>query len=123
MEMLSVFVIFRFRRNRVIVPGILFPTTIYRGDKMSSGKVMLGVVAGVAAGAVLGVLFAPAKGSTTRKSIARQGIDGAEDVQENLNEYVDATTEAYENIKKGAMDLVDKGKQKASSVAGAIRIR
>jgi len=90
---------------------------------MSSGKVMLGVVAGVAAGAVLGVLFAPAKGSTTRKSIARQGIDGAEDVQENLNEYVDATTEAYENIKKGAMDLVDKGKQKASSVAGAIRIR
>ncbi len=90
---------------------------------MSSGKVMLGVVAGVAAGAVLGVLFAPAKGSAMRKSIARQGIDGAEDVQDNLNEYIDATTEAYENIKKGALDLVDKGKQKASSVAGAIRTR
>jgi gas vesicle protein len=90
---------------------------------MSSGKIMLGVAAGVAAGAVLGVLFAPARGSATRKSIARKGIDGSENVQENLNDYIDATTEAYENIKKGALDLVDKGKETASSVAGAIRRR
>ena len=36
---------------------------------MKAGKVFLGVLAGVAAGAVLGILFAPDKGSKTRKKI------------------------------------------------------
>ena len=36
---------------------------------MGTGKILLGVLAGVAAGATLGILFAPAKGSKTRKKI------------------------------------------------------
>lgn len=36
---------------------------------MSSGKVVLGMLAGLAAGAVLGILFAPEKGSKTRRKI------------------------------------------------------
>jgi gas vesicle protein len=85
---------------------------------MSSGKVLLGFVIGAAAGAVLGVLFAPAKGSVTRKRIARRGKDYAENVSNKLNEYVNAVTEEYDTIKEGAMDLVDKGKKKAASVTG-----
>ena len=38
---------------------------------MSTGKVLLGVLAGAAAGALLGVLLAPHKGSVTRKKIVR----------------------------------------------------
>ena len=34
---------------------------------MSKGKLLLGVLAGVAAGALLGILMAPDKGSETRK--------------------------------------------------------
>jgi gas vesicle protein len=91
-----------------------------RGVKtMSSGKVLLYIVVGAAVGAVLGVLFAPAKGSVTRKRITRRGTDYAEDVKEKFNEYIDAITEEYDTIKEGAMDLVDKGKEKAASVAGA----
>jgi gas vesicle protein len=90
---------------------------------MRSGKVVLGAIVGVAAGAVLGLLFAPAKGSATRKRIARKGTDFAEDVKENLNEYIDATTEGYDTIKKGTMDLIDKAKETAASVAGTIHAK
>ena len=77
---------------------------------MNSGKILLGVVIGATVGVVLGVLFAPAKGSVTRKRIARSGTVYAEDVKEKFNEYIDAITEEYDTIKEGAMDLVNNGK-------------
>ncbi|MCL4481924.1 MAG: YtxH domain-containing protein, partial [Bacteroidetes bacterium] len=40
---------------------------------MNTGKVLLGVLAGVAAGALIGILFAPAKGSRTRRRILKKG--------------------------------------------------
>jgi len=50
---------------------------------MNSGKVLLGVLAGLAAGALLGVLFAPEKGSDTRKKISKKGEDYADSLKEN----------------------------------------
>jgi gas vesicle protein len=85
---------------------------------MSSKKVLLGVAVGAVIGAALGVLFSPAKGSATRKRIARKGIESVEDVKEIFNEYIDSVTEEYDTIKEGVMNLVDKGKEKAGSVAG-----
>ncbi len=48
---------------------------------MSSRNILIGVVAGAAAGAILGMLFAPAKGSAMRKRIAQRGTDYAEDAK------------------------------------------
>jgi gas vesicle protein len=60
----------------------------------NSGKILAAVAAGIAAGAVLGILFAPDKGTETRKKIADQGkkiADGVKDKfikgKEKLNEF------------------------------------
>jgi len=66
----------------------------------------------------IGNVIAPAKGSVTRKRIERRGVGCAEDVKGKLNEYTDTISEEYDTIKKGAIDLVEKGKEKAASVAG-----
>ena len=42
---------------------------------MKNGNTILGIAAGVAIGATLGVLFAPDKGKKTRKKIADKTID------------------------------------------------
>ena len=42
---------------------------------MSTGKVVLGTLAGLAIGAIAGILFAPEKGSVTRKQIMDKGDD------------------------------------------------
>jgi gas vesicle protein len=77
---------------------------------MISGKVIAGFIVGTAVGAIGGVLFAPATGSTTRKRIARRGAYFAEDVMEKFNESIDALTKGYDSVKEGARDLVHKGK-------------
>ena len=51
---------------------------------MNSGsKVLLGVMAGAAAGVILGVLFAPEKGEDTRRKLS----DGSRDVAFNRRLY------------------------------------
>jgi gas vesicle protein len=90
---------------------------------MSTQKVMLGAVVGVAAGAVLGFLFAPAKGAMTRERMARKVTESVEDVQENLSEYIDATVEEYDSVKQNAANFVDTAKKKASSAAEKLRSR
>ncbi len=72
---------------------------------MSSGKVILGVLVGVAAGAALGVLFAPDKGSETRRKIVEAGEDYADAVKEKFNQMVDNMNEKFEKVKED----VDKG--------------
>jgi gas vesicle protein len=54
---------------------------------MSSGKVLLGVLVGVAAGALLGILFAPDKGQNTRKNITRKGEDFADGLKEKFDAF------------------------------------
>jgi len=56
---------------------------------MSSGKAFLGVLAGMAAGAALGILFAPGKGSNTRKNISRRTEDLVDAVNDKLEEKFD----------------------------------
>ena len=80
---------------------------------MSSGKTLLGLVAGVAAGAVLGILFAPEKGSVTRNQISQKGEDLLDNLKNKFDEFLANATSEMEDVKSEAEDLLAKGKEKA----------
>jgi len=67
---------------------------------MNSGKILLGVLAGVAIGATIGILFAPDKGSATRKKISRKSDAYADELEKKFNEFIESITEKYEEVKK-----------------------
>jgi len=78
---------------------------------MESGKVLLGVLAGVATGALLGILFAPDKGSKTRKKIVSKGSDYADAIKEQVEELVETITEKYESMMDDTDKVVSKVKE------------
>jgi gas vesicle protein len=77
---------------------------------MDSKNALLGVLGGIAAGALLGVLFAPEKGSDTRKNISSKGEDIAEDLKEKFNEILESLSEKYKQVKEEVIDFAEKGK-------------
>lgn len=83
---------------------------------MESNKVFLGVLAGVAAGAVLGILFAPDKGSVTRKQIVDKGEGYADTLKQKYNELIDSVSKQYGSTKEEVEGLVSKGKTKLSEM-------
>jgi gas vesicle protein len=81
---------------------------------MSSKKLLLGVLGGVAAGALLGVLFAPEKGSKIRKGISKKGEDLVDLLKEKFNEVIETVTEKYEKAKEDVTEFAEHhGKSKA----------
>jgi gas vesicle protein len=77
---------------------------------MSSGKVLLGILAGAAAGALLGILFAPEKGEQTRRKIAKKGEDYADGLKEKFSELIDTVTDGLGS--GNTTDLVQAAKSK-----------
>ena len=78
---------------------------------MSSSKVITGIIAGTVIGATLGILFAPAKGSKTRKKIMKKSFDFKDGLKDKFDESVDNVSEQYENLKSQASDFIEKGKE------------
>lgn len=83
---------------------------------MSTGKVVLGVVAGAATGALLGILFAPAKGSITRRSIVRKGEHEVDALKDKFSDFVDSITERFEKVKQDVSDFMENVDQKVEEV-------
>lgn len=85
---------------------------------MAGTKVLLGVLAGAAAGAILGVLFAPDKGVETRRRVSEGGRDVASNLKDKFSDLVDGIADRYESAREGATDLLEKGRQKVSGMTG-----
>jgi gas vesicle protein len=75
---------------------------------MSSGKVVLGLLAGAAAGALAGILLAPAKGSKTRRRILKKGENYADSLKDKLNDLLETTNQKFEKVKKEVTDFTEK---------------
>jgi gas vesicle protein len=81
---------------------------IVKIEVMSKGKVLLGVLSGVAIGATLGVLFAPDKGWNTRKRISKKAEDLSEDLKEKFDEFLDNISVKVDKVKEEAADIAEK---------------
>lgn len=89
---------------------------------MDSGKIIIGVLAGMAVGATLGVLFAPDKGSVTRKKLSTKGLDLSEDLKEKLNGFVEILTDRYEKVKSDISEYMEHGNGKPENIEKEARI-
>jgi gas vesicle protein len=79
---------------------------------MNSGKVLLGVLAGAAVGALAGILFAPDKGSRTRKQIVDKSEDYADGLIEKFEEMTSTLSKKYNHAMQEVDGLVAKGRNK-----------
>lgn len=75
---------------------------------MNAIKVTLGVFAGIAVGALAGILFAPAKGSSTRRKIINRGEEYSDELKEKLEDLIDTITEQYDDTKKSTLSSMVK---------------
>ena len=83
---------------------------------MKSGQILLGVLVGLTAGAIVGVLFAPKKGSVTRKFISKKGNKYAGELEEKFNGFIDSINEKIESVKDDAAHITKIGKHKAQQL-------
>ena len=87
----------------------------------SDSKVLIGLLAGVATGAILGVLFAPEKGEETRRKLAEGSQDLSNNLKGKLSDLKENVADKYQTVKQSATDLIEQGKTKASNVANALK--
>jgi gas vesicle protein len=65
---------------------------------MKSKNLILGVLGGLAAGAVLGILFAPDKGVNTRKKISKKTGELKDNVQDSLHDLMSNIEDNYKSL-------------------------
>ncbi len=88
---------------------------------MKSSKVLLGIAAAAAAGAIVGILFAPDKGSNTRKKIANRTTDMTDAVKNSFSDFIDGLKNAYSGAKEDVEEMSDKVKAKMATSANSAK--
>jgi len=88
---------------------------------MNLGKVLLGIVAGAAIGAAAGVLFAPKKGSVTRRYVSKKGKKYAGKLEDKFNDLIDSINEKIETVKDEATRIAKMGKLKADQLDAEVK--
>ncbi|MFL5754030.1 MAG: YtxH domain-containing protein [Bacteroidia bacterium] len=69
----------------------------------NSGKIVGALILGAAVGAALGILFAPDKGTETRKKL----FNGAKDIADNLTDKIKDSTSKFRDKADELSDLAE----------------
>jgi gas vesicle protein len=80
---------------------------------MSTGKLVVGVLAGVAVGAIIGVLFAPDKGSETRRKIVKKGSDSYDGMKDKLGDLANSISSKASGMRGDLEKIFEDGKAKS----------
>ena len=95
-------------------------------SKERHSGIVLGLLAGAAIGSLLGVLFAPEKGSETRKRVRRkaedfrdEALDRYEDIKEDALEYYECLSEKARQGVETIRNEYEKFKQKRDGDSSA----
>jgi gas vesicle protein len=79
----------------------------------STGKVIASLILGVTIGSVLGILFAPDNGRSTRKKILGKKDELAQAVRDQFNDLMDSVKTGVDHAKSGldsAKDEINQAK-------------
>ena len=86
---------------------------------MKAGKMILGILSGAAAGAAVGMLFAPKKGADTRKRIADRSNEYMYETKSKFNDLADNLSHKYDSVKS---KMRNKSKKMEASLDGDDKI-
>jgi len=82
---------------------------------MSTSKIIIGALVGVAVGAIAATLFAPDSGANTRKKIKTKGQDTVDGLKGKYQEIVEGITSKIESVKNEGMRFFDQQKDIAQN--------
>ena len=88
---------------------------------MASTKSFLSILAGLAAGAAIGSLYAPDKGWKTRARVKKAAANGYEDMKENLGDLGAKVDEKTAEAKETINSLRDTLREKGSEIKEGTR--
>jgi gas vesicle protein len=83
---------------------------------MSTSKVILGVMVGMAAGAVMGILTAPDSGKNTRQKISDKRQAYMDELKNRVNGFKDGFKYGVDTVKSEANNLLDQVKTKPDTM-------
>ena len=74
---------------------------------MKNNTLAIGLLGGLAIGTALGILFAPAKGSETRKKIADKSTDLKDIVVDSSGKLTNKITQTINELKRESQNLIE----------------
>lgn len=74
---------------------------------MKNSTSLLTVIAGAATGAVLGLLYAPKKGSKIRKDITKKGNDYMQGAKDGITDFIHDLSDEINHVGKNTMHKIE----------------